>query len=222
MMIAVAAELAIATAATLSRSSYVAAAGFVLAFLILRGWRFGAITVIALLVIAPLAAGGEINTLEQAVARLTATFSPSGLDASSGARIDLWQAALRATVDHPIFGLGWQQFAPNLAVLWEGTVSGLAVVSRSGEYAYAHNLYLTVLSQGGAVGAVLLLAVIVSCTRDAFEARGDRRTTAVLALVVVGAASVFGEPMLAPAVSVPFLIINASARMSGAGVDAPP
>lgn len=206
--------LVTATAGSLSRSSYVAAAALVLAFLLLRGWRFGAVLVVTGLVLVPFALGGEVSSFSQALSRFTGTLSEGGLDASSGARLDLWQAALRAASEQPIFGLGYLRFAESLPELWEGSVSGLAIVSGSSEYIYAHNLYLTILSQAGVVGVVLLAVVVGSCVRDALTARGAARDTALLALVVVGAASLFGEPILVAAVSVPFLVINGIARMS--------
>lgn len=213
-LLAVAVGLILATAASLSRSSYVAAAVLTLGYLLLRGWHLGAILIVAALILTPLLIGGDVNTLPQAISRLSGTFATGSFDPSSAARLDLWDAALKATVLNPIFGLGWQQFAPNLGALWEGSVSGLAIVSRAGDYGFAHNLYLTVLSQAGLVGAILLTIVAASCVRDAIGASDRHRETALLALAVVGAASLFGEPILVPAVSVPFLVTNALARMS--------
>jgi O-antigen ligase len=216
-LMALAIVLSLSTVGGLSRSSYIGGAALAATFLLIRGSKAGAIVVLLIVIGLPFASGAEISTLDEAAKRVIGTFGTGGLDASSGVRLDLWSAAWRAFEQNPVFGLGYQQFSSHLAGLWEGSVSGLAVASRSDGYAYAHNLYLTVLSQGGLVGAALLGALIASMVRDARHADGAFRETAWLALAGAGAASAFGEPLLVTAVAVPFLLINAAARMSERG-----
>ena len=211
-LIALVAGLGLAVLATLSRSSYVAAAAMVFTFLFLRGSRVWAAVLLLLLVGAPILLSAGAGTIEDAVRRVVGTVSAGTLDASSGARLDLWQAAINGFERSPIFGVGYQQFSAQLPSLWEGSVSDLAIASRAPDYAYAHNLYLTVLSQTGLIGAVAAAGVALSIARDAARASGHLRETAWLALAAAAAASLFGEPLLVAAVSVPFLVINAAAR----------
>jgi O-antigen ligase len=157
---------------------------------------------------------GEVTTFDEAVRRVFTTFDSGALDTSSGARLDLWAAAWRAFEQNPMFGVGYQQFSNHLPELWEGTVSDLAIGSRAGDYAYAHNLYLTVLSQGGLVGGVIFGTLAASLIRDAARGQGVFRESAWLALAAAASASLFGEPVLVMAVALPFLIINAATRMS--------
>jgi O-antigen ligase len=213
-LMALAIVLSLATAGGLSRSSYIGGAALAATFLLIRGSKAGAVVLLLVVIGIPFATGGEISTLDEAAKRVIGTLGTGGLDASSAVRLDLWSAAWRAFEQNPVFGLGYQQFSAHLAGLWEGSVSGLAVASRSEGYAYAHNLYLTVLSQGGLIGACIFGAVIASLVRDARHAEGAFRETAWLALAGAGAASAFGEPLLVMAVAVPFLLINAAARMS--------
>jgi O-antigen ligase len=216
-LVAVAIVLTLAIADGLSRSSYIGGAALAATFLLIRGSKFGAVVLLVLVIGLPFAIGGEIRTFDEAVQRVIGTFGAGGLDTSSEVRLDLWSAAWRAFEQSPIFGVGYQQFSASLPRLWEGSVSGLAIASSAGGYAYAHNLYLTVLSQGGLVGALIFGSVVWSMMRDAARAAGAFKETAWLAIASAGAASIFGEPLLVVAVAVPFLGINAAARMSAHG-----
>jgi O-antigen ligase len=213
-LIALTIVLTLALAGGLSRASYVGGAALAATFLLIRGSRAGAITLLVIVIGLPFVLGGEVTTFDEALRRVLTTFDSGTLDTSSGARLDLWAAALRAFEQNPVFGVGYQQFSNHLPELWEGTVSDLAIGSRAGDYAYAHNLYLTVLSQGGLVGGIIFGALAASLVRDAARGQGAFRESAWLALAAAASASLFGEPVLVMAVALPFLVINAAARMS--------
>ena len=218
-LVALAMLLTLALAGGLSRASYVAGAALAATFLLIRGSKAGALALLVIVIGLPFVLGGEVSTFDEALRRVVTTFDSGGLDTSSGARLDLWTAAVRAFERYPLFGVGYQQFSNHLPELWEGSVSDLAIGSRAGEYAYAHNLYLTVLSQGGLVGAAIFGSLAVSLMRDAARGAGVHRESAWLALSAAAAASLFGEPVLVMAVAVPFLIINAAARKSAERID---
>ncbi|HYI66727.1 MAG TPA: O-antigen ligase family protein [Candidatus Limnocylindrales bacterium] len=205
--------LSSAVAISLSRSSYAGAVAFVPILLMLRGPRLGRIAGLGIagLAIAFLGSSGPIDA---AIDRATATIAGGTLDSSAAARIDLWFAAIRGFEQNPIFGLGFHNFAPNLGALWSGSLSDLAIHSQASTFIYAHNLYLTILSQAGLLGVALFVLVVVSMGRDAQRASDTERQTGLLALGSIGVACLFGEPLFALAVTVPFLLINADARAS--------
>jgi O-antigen ligase len=129
-----------------------------------------------------------------------ATISPSvsqTKDSSSAERLDGWARTIQIAVDHPVTGTGLGTFR------W-----AYAFYQRRGEWSIwqqAHNDYIQVLAEGGAVGALLLLAAAVLLARRVVRpalrggTHGPRWTTiavvAALTALAVHAAFEFGLQM---------------------------
>ncbi len=85
-------------------------------------------------------------------------------------REDLWRVGWRMVEDKPVHGVGAGNF-PEVSVdylLRPGATQRDAFIVD--EKKVAHNIYLTVLSELGAVGFALFLAIIGICLRSAFRA----------------------------------------------------
>jgi len=63
-----------------------------------------------------------------------------GVDASAGERLDLWQDALRAFAEDPVFGTGFNTYA---------------FMGRMGPYTDTHNYYVKLLIETGVVGLLI-------------------------------------------------------------------
>lgn len=73
------------------------------------------------------------------------------------------RAALDVAHDHPVTGVG----PGRAAVAWTGADGGVLVAR------YAHNEYVQVLAELGAVGLILLLAILGAITRAVWRARAE-------------------------------------------------
>jgi O-antigen ligase len=74
-------------------------------------------------------------------------------DASTGARLLLWQSAIQMTWAHPFTGTGWGTFAgiyPAFRSPLENTTAGV----------FAHNDYLQLAAEGGVIAPLLLLLIL--------------------------------------------------------------
>jgi putative inorganic carbon (hco3(-)) transporter len=100
-------------------------------------------------------------------------------DRGSG-RTDLWTIAVRMWEDHPVAGVGLDNFpvhSPDYTRL-PGSMTGVMHVEREQE---AHNAYLSLLAETGIIGLMLFLAVagaVVAATARSirgFESLHDRR-----------------------------------------------
>jgi len=185
-----------------------------------RSSYFGALAVIALfagrrsirgLVGAAVCLGGLWPILPAAVAaRLTTVWSSSGLDASSALRLDLWSSALRMFDAHPVLGVGYLNFAAQLpAYFYDSGNYGISLVDFS-SLDFAHNTYLTIAAETGAVGAVLAAALAVAGWRRVWSAArsGDwAGESAMLGFVGVGVCAAFGEVLFVPPILAAFLLV---------------
>lgn len=185
--------LLVGLSATGSRGGLIGAAAAVLGALWLqRGRR---LPVVALLC-AALAVGGTWFTLNpQALERMTTDkYGGSG-------RADLWQLAWREAQDHPLRGVGLDNFAAAATPYLRepGLLQGVKHIERGQE---AHNLYLGLLAETGIIGLLLYLVIPLSSLRAAvvaghrFEAAGDHVAAALargVAIACIGslAAAVF-------------------------------
>jgi O-antigen ligase len=174
--LSVAAVAVLGVLLTLSRGALLglAAAMLVAPIVIGRGRRAGAL---ALIVVAIAGVGCWYTAVAPAgaVDRIT---NP-GREGGSG-RENLWLVGWRMVEDKPVLGVGAGNFPVSSIhyVLRPGFAPGEAssIVDRK---KVAHNIYLTVLSELGAVGLSLLLVIILACLRAAlraartFAARGD-------------------------------------------------
>lgn len=113
----------------------------------------------------------------------TASLRGARLSLASPARVALWRLAARLWADNPIIGTG-----PAGAELRWTASGGGELASR-----YAHNEYLQVLAELGAIGLVLLaglvVALVLAVRRGAGNNRGRSRTSSPDSLRSAGAAA---------------------------------
>ena len=202
------------TAMTFSRSAYLGFAAMVLV-LVARSRR-------ALLLVGPPVALAMANLPVAMLDRIQYTSVHGALDASSTVRLDLWAAAWRIALDHPIVGVG----VPALP-------AAFAAHGVTGHFAYAHNSYLTLLAGTGLIApAVLAVALVMRAVRrsrpggSAVDGEPDPGAPAggqpvhpslsafALALVAVAVCSFFGEPLLSPIAFVPFIAVATISTIS--------
>jgi O-antigen/teichoic acid export membrane protein/O-antigen ligase len=209
--------LIIGTEYSLSRSAYFGTLAVFVVFALRRSLRGLAVTVVA--------AACLVTVLPAAVlARVSTLWNSNGLDTSSAVRLDLWTAALHMFAKQPLFGVGYLNFSSQLPIYY--TDSGNYAVSQL-QFAslyFAHNTYLTILAETGVVGAILVGVLITlawrrawSATRPGLEKASWTGECAVLAFAGVGTCSVFGEPLLVPAVLAGFLLPIMAVRASTTG-----
>lgn len=160
---------------TVSRGALVgmAAALLVTPFVIGRGRRSTAVAGVALVVLGSVA---YFATLAPASAVDRVLHPDRG---GGSGREDLWRVGWRMVEDKPVHGVGAGNF-PERSIDYllrpGATERDTFIVD---EKKVAHNVYLTVLSELGAVGLTLFLLAIVLCLRAAlraarrFAARGD-------------------------------------------------
>ncbi|RKN45478.1 O-antigen ligase family protein [Micromonospora endolithica] len=153
--------------------------------------------------------------------RISDTTSGETLDLSSSVRLDLWSAALRMAVDHPVLGVGYLNFNTHLPEYFVPTKTNAHDYGGVdwGLLAHPHNQYLMVLAEVGLIGALLagvLLAIVVRSVWRGYRAQAHwTAEAALLAIVGVGVTALTGEPLLAPAVLIPFvLLISTATRRS--------
>lgn len=155
--------------------------------------------------------GGLLPLLPAAVtARLGTVWSSSGLDADSAVRLDLWSSAIRMFDAHPVFGVGYLNFAGQLPAYFQPTGHYDSFLVQLSLLDFAHNTFLSVLAETGIIGVVLVGALGVTGWRTAWRAwraadwAGEG---AVLVFIGVGVCSVFGEVLLVPAIFIGFLFV---------------
>ena len=152
--VAAIAALVAGIAYSFSRSSYFGTLSVLTVFAIRRP--------ASRLLISVVAAGCTIPLLPPAVsARIGSVWSGGGLDPSSVGRLDLWRAALQMFIHHPIFGVGYLHFTSQLPAYFQNTSSSYIPIYGFSGILYAHNLFLTLLSQAGLIGVVLVGALVM-------------------------------------------------------------
>jgi O-antigen ligase len=125
-----------------------------LPILLWAGWRYtrnkwwvAAIPIIAIAAyIASMNLGADTNIANRSFAL--------SQDASTGARLLLWQSAIQMTWAHPFTGTGWGTFAgiyPAFRSPLENTTAGV----------FAHNDYLQLAAEGGVIAPLLLLFILL-------------------------------------------------------------
>ncbi len=186
--------LGVGLAATESRGGFLAALVVCVgAIVLLRGHRLRAAALVALLA---LAIASWFAVSPGSLQRVT-----SVNDGGSG-RTDIWHVAQEMGRDHPLFGVGLQQFS----AVSPRYLSRPGVVSRGdlliGKRIVVHNLYLQTWVELGLIGLLLYVVLAGSSLRAGllaaarFERDGDRdmttlARTAVLAIAGVLTASFF-------------------------------
>jgi len=195
-----------------------------------RAAYFGALAVIAVYAVrrsvrglagAAIGLGGLLPLLPAAVtARLGTVWSSSGLDADSAVRLDLWSSAIRMFDAHPVFGVGYLNFAGQLPAYFQSTGNYDSFLVQLSLLDFAHNTFLTILAETGIIGAVLTGALGVAGWRKAWRAMRAADWAgegAVLAFIGVGVCSVFGEVLLVPAIFIGFLLVVLAANGTSVG-----
>ncbi|MEH1166206.1 O-antigen ligase family protein [Micromonospora sp. CPCC 205539] len=196
-----------------SRSTYVGGALLLLCFVIQRR-RTVALALTGMVVVITVGLTGIQLVPDGVAERISYTTVDGRLDSSSSVRLDLWASALRMAADHPLVGVGFQNFRAHLPAYFQPEVTGSVVDVQLANLNHAHNTYLTVLSQTGLVGALLvggLLFLVIRQVRRRLRAGDPTADAAVLGMVAVGACSLFGEPLLTLPVLIPFVLLLAIA-----------
>lgn len=112
------------------------------------------------LVIAALAYACSAQLLHSDIASRSFQVGPSSQigqlskDASTSARLTMWNSTINIALDYPLIGTGWGTFVsyyPSYRSPLENTTSGIA----------AHNDYLQFAAEGGFVAMLLLMAVMI-------------------------------------------------------------
>lgn len=205
--------LALGVAYSFSRASYFGAIAVVVWYALrrsLRGLIGLAIGIGCLLPFLPAAVTARFNTV----------LSSSSFDADSAVRLDLWSSALRMFDAHPLFGVGYLNFAAQLPNYFQATGNYNIAYIQFPLLEFAHNIYLTVLSQTGLLGAVGVGVLAVFGWRRSWSAArsGDWvGEAALLTMIGVGVCSIFGEVLLVPAILSGFLLVILAARGRPAG-----
>jgi len=132
-----------------------------------------------------------------AAAAVWFTFSPgawervTSFNNGGNGRTDLWTVAWRIADDHPIFGVGLDNYA-SVAFRYVREPGSLTHVQLVADQPHVvHNTYLQMLAEGGVVGLALFLAFIGVCLASGwraartFGARGDRANEALAQSVLV-------------------------------------
>ena len=134
-----------------------------------RWWRIGTIVVL-------LGAGLALTRMDlsQPLERLGSVTGSASSDHLSG-RAELWHAGWAAFAEHPWLGVGGGAFAA-------------ATRSRSGlgKSLIAHDTYLSVLTELGPVGLLLLVSVIALVIRATLRQPAPMRVASLLCLLVWG------------------------------------
>ena len=179
---ALAGGLAAATRAPLARLALVAAIGFLALGLVETESRGGLLAGLVTLAGAVLIYRGSRGRALFAVATATvvaaAAFAASpgawervsSLDGGGNGRADLWQVAWRVSRDHPLGGIGLNNFRleSGAYVREPGRLEHVELISERPHV--VHNAYLQLLAEEGVVGLILFLALALGCLAAAWQA----------------------------------------------------
>jgi O-antigen ligase len=185
--------IALGLAATQSRGGLLAAIACAIVALVI--WRERRVLIAAIIALAGGATAAYFLLRPSAWARILESNQGSG-------RVDIWTIAGRIIHAHPFFGVGFGQF-PQVSphyVLQPGALNYVGLIVEN--QIVVHNLYLALWVEGGLVGLLLFLAMVIGsfvCVWRAvrgFDAQGDVEMAslaraAFLALVGLLTASFF-------------------------------
>lgn len=202
-VLVVTAALLAGVAYSFSRSAYLGALAVLVVFMMRRTVR-GLLAVV-------IATGCLLPVVPPAIlARASTIWAGSSLDVSSAARLDLWNSAFRMFTHEPILGTGYLHFGSLLPAYYQNSsVFSLGTLDLSG-FSYAHNTFLTILSQTGLIGASLICSLVLIGWRGAWAGmrRGDwAGESALLAFIGTAVCSVFGEPVFETGFLAAFLLV---------------
>lgn len=107
----------------------------------------------------------------------------NSFDDSTTVRFVIWQISIDQFWNNPIFGAGLgKSMFPMTDPLW-------------GEILYAHNYYLTQLSQLGIIGFILTIFSFISYIRSSFQQERNIRRFFLTVIFVIAITSLTGEPL---------------------------
>lgn len=147
-----------------------------------------------------------VTAVVLAVAGLTFVNAPAAWDRvtnfnNDNGRSDLWTVGWRMGKDHPILGVGLNNFREQSAnyVRQPGTLEHVQlIVDRP---SFTHNTYLQLFAEEGIVGLALFLALVWACLYSAysaaerFERRGERDLSTLARAVLVATVSMLAAGM---------------------------
>lgn len=168
--------------------------------IVATGSRGGLVALAVTIVVAVAVARGHRLQLGVLIAVVIAIgsfwFSTSSLDRikdfdTDTGRVDLWMVASQMSLDHPVLGVGVNNFRAESVeyALQPGRVESLGLVGRSP--LVAHNTYLQQLAETGAIGFLLLVGFLVAALRASwsaarkFDAVGETRLAGLAQAVLV-------------------------------------
>lgn len=199
--------LVLGVAYSLSRAAYLAGIAMIVLYAARRSLR-GALALGA-------GAACMLPLLPAAIAARFDSILGGAPDANSAVRLDLWSSAVRMFEAHPAFGVGYLNFAAQLPAYYQATGDYEVMFLQFPLLEFAHNTYLTVLSQTGLVGALGIGALALLGARRAWRAirSGDPAgEAALLAMVGAGVCSLFGEVLLVPSLLAALMLIILAAK----------
>jgi O-antigen ligase len=190
-LIATVVALVVGVVATGSRGGFLALLlAVVVGIIISRGRRLQLAVVVAI-VIAVGSFWFSTGSLERV----------KSFDSGTG-RVDLWRVATEMSADHPVIGVGINNFqAKSLDyALQPGRIVGIGLVAEQPDV--AHNTYLQQLAETGIIGLALLIGALIASMRASwiaigrFEAVGEGRwadlaRSVLVAQVAILTASIF-------------------------------
>jgi O-antigen ligase len=151
-----AALAAVGLTLTYSRGAWLGGIAAIAIFLALTRLRFAVAVVSTILLVAMAGAmltGADVSSLMH---RLDSIFS---VDANE-ARVNLARAAIAIFLDHPVFGTGMNTFS---------LVHPRYMSPRPNSFAFAHNIFLNMAAEGGAIGLMTFLAVVLTGLRSGWR-----------------------------------------------------
>jgi O-antigen ligase len=176
--------ISIAFIATESRGGLIAlAVAAIGALMISPGQRRRLLGLMALVIVM---AGVAVAINPSSLSRIT------NLGGGTSGRSDIWPVAARVFEQHPLFGVGTNNFQvvePRFALLHR-SVSRVTYIAEDPDP--AHNTYLQLLAENGIVGLLLYLGVVVLSLRAAltaakeFDALGERSQANLARAIAMG------------------------------------
>ncbi len=184
-LVASAGILALGLAATQSRAGLIAAMVALAAALVVYRQR-------RLYVVAVVAAVASLAGMWFAV-NPDAWERTTSFDDGGAGRSELWGVARKMSADHPVVGVGLNNFRTRSSeyVREPGSLSDVALITERPRV--VHNLYLELLAETGVVGLVLYLGAVLACMAAAAQAArrldrlGEAGVASIARATLVGA-----------------------------------
>lgn len=122
---------------------------------------------------------------------------------SSGIRLELWRAGWLMFKEHPVLGVGSDNFESHIA----RQASARQVNRHMGAYSHAHSVYVHLLATKGLLGTALYLAIFIYAAWMFIAGRRVSRRTAALGLFHLAGIAALGLTEAAPAIKGNYLAL---------------